>query len=252
GGAAAAGAAAAAPNAESQLPPEELLFSPSSPLRCVKVHFPFEEFRRAGGTGRGAVEPLSGLDSLHPQKGLFIFKALLLRGLERPVVRLTHEERRSYRYIALHAIDTANTPWTGPSKTGPEGASRGPLSEEYLQQLAMAGVRLVPPYPDPERGPLGNCWLLRGLRIRQGCRWLTRADPGAAAGRSAAPQEQQTAYVPQCARLCPWTEPVFLQLTWLAPAFFQLEVAAGHFELKARLLQQTELRSPQGPLRLGA
>lgn len=48
GGPAAAEAAAAAPNAESELPPEELLFSPSSPLRCVKVHFPFEEFRRAG------------------------------------------------------------------------------------------------------------------------------------------------------------------------------------------------------------
>ena len=57
-----------------------------------------------------------------------------------------------------------NTPWTPQGSDG-EGA---PLfSEAYRRQLREAGVRLVEPYPDPTKGPQGNCWLLRGSRIRQ-------------------------------------------------------------------------------------
>ncbi|KAL8437983.1 hypothetical protein ACSSS7_000553 [Eimeria intestinalis] len=183
---------------------EGLLFSAGSPLARVGASFPFKEFCRAGGLGgaRGPLAPLTGAESLHPQKGLYVFRALAARGLERPVLRLTHDERRSYRYAALKAVDTQNTPWGSGSPTGGE---RPLLSDVYRKELSQAGVHLLEPHPDPLRGPHGNCWLLRGPRIRQGCRALFRDDKGVGAPSA----DTDAAYAPQFARLCPWTEPVF-------------------------------------------
>lgn len=41
------------------------------------------------------------------------------------------------------------------------------LSEAYRRELRQCGAKLIEPFPDPLRGPQGNCWLLRGARIRQ-------------------------------------------------------------------------------------
>ncbi|KAL8446232.1 hypothetical protein Emed_005187 [Eimeria media] len=265
---------------------EDLLFSASSPLARVGMSLPLEEFCRAGGMGggRGPFAPLTGAESLHPQKGLYVFKALAARGLERPVLRLTHDEKRSYRYVALQAVDTQNTPW-GPR--GPSGAGGPLLSDVYKRELSHAGVHLLEPHPDPLRGPHGNCWLLRGPRIRQancsrgssssssgwcsccylkedimprvslwdrleddlavarlrkGCRALFRDDKGGGAPSA----DPDAAYAPQFARLCPWTEPVFHQLTWLAPAFYRVEAAASQWELRSFVLEEIQLTTAEG------
>ncbi|KAL8274299.1 hypothetical protein Esti_001753 [Eimeria stiedai] len=223
---------------------ESLLFSAGSPLAHVGTSFPLKEFCMAGGmgVGRGPLAPMTGAESLHPQKGLYVFRALAARGLERPVLRLTHDEKRSYRYVALRAVDTQNTPWGsgGPTKAG------GPLlSDAYRRELSHAGVHLLEPHPDPLKGPHGNCWLLRGPRIRQGCRALFRNDKGGGAPNA----DPDAAYAPQFARLCPWTEPVFHQLTWLAPAFYRLEAAASQWELRSFVLEETQLTSADGSRR---
>lgn len=87
-----------------------------------------------GGMGEGSLSPLKGTESLHPRKGLYVFKALALRGLERPVVRLTHDERRSYRFVCVERIDT--------DVRGPPGVPvRGPWPQE-LPPTTHAGETL--------------------------------------------------------------------------------------------------------------
>ncbi|KAL8447488.1 hypothetical protein Emag_004327 [Eimeria magna] len=135
-----------------------------------------------------------------------------------------------------HGSALTGGPWedcTKPLRSPPRAPS-GPSEGAPRQLLATAGAA--------NSSDSGQAGLEAPLVLLQGCRALFRDDKGGGAPNAG----PDAAYAPQFARLCPWTEPVFHQLTWLAPAFYRVEAAASQWELRSFVLEETQLTTAEG------